>query len=81
MIKVYSTPTCPWSQKVKDYLKSKNARFVYVNVASDREERENMIELSGQQSVPVIDINGEVVIGFDKAAINNALDKTMSLTR
>lgn len=81
MIKVYSTPTCPWSEKVKDYLKSKNARFIYVDVASNREERENMIEISGQQSVPVIDIHGEIVIGFDKPAINNALDKTMSLTR
>lgn len=81
MIKVYSTPTCPWSEKVKDYLKSKNARFIYVDVASDREERENMIELSGQQTVPVIDINGEVIVGFDKGAINNALDRTMSLTR
>ncbi|MCY6369625.1 glutaredoxin domain-containing protein [Clostridium ganghwense] len=75
MIKVYSTPTCPWCKKVKAYLESINARYKDINVVEDREAREKMIEISGQQGVPVIDIDGEIVLGFDKPRIINALDK------
>lgn len=71
MIKVYSTPTCPWCKKAKAYLESKNVNFEYVNVLNDMEQRNEMIKSSGQTSVPVINIDGNIIIGFDKEAIDN----------
>ncbi|WP_282804287.1 glutaredoxin family protein [Clostridium tetani] len=73
MIKVYSTPTCPYCKKAKAYFDSKNVEYKDVNVAQDEKEKEEMIEKSGQQSVPVIDINGEFIVGFNKVAIDKAL--------
>lgn len=70
---VYSTPTCPWCIKVKDYLKDKEVKFREVNVAEDRNGAMEMIQKSGQRGVPVIDVNGKVVIGFDQQALDNLL--------
>ncbi|WMJ79453.1 glutaredoxin domain-containing protein [Clostridium sp. MB40-C1] len=81
MIKVYSTPTCPHCKKVKEFLDSINAHYTDVNVIKDRVAREKMIEISGQQGVPVIDIDGEIVLGFDKPAIINTLDKHRALMK
>lgn len=74
-VKVYSTPTCPWCVKVKDYLKEKNVEFEEVNVAQDQEAVKEMMEKSGQMGVPVLDINGTIIIGFDQAKIDEALKK------
>lgn len=73
MIKVYSTPTCPWCSKVKSYLKSKDINFEDLNVQEDLEAREEMLNLSKQSGVPVINIDGNVIVGFDKPAIDNLL--------
>lgn len=73
MIKIYTTDSCPWCVKAKQYLKSKNVEFTELNVQSDMEAREEMIKKTKQMSVPVLDINGVCIIGFDKAAIDNAL--------
>ncbi|CDI48897.1 glutaredoxin domain-containing protein [Clostridium tetani] len=73
MVKVYSTPTCPYCKKAKAYFDSKNIEYKDVNVAQDEKEKEEMIEKSGQQSVPVIDINGEIIVGFNRVAIDKAL--------
>lgn len=69
-VTVYSTPTCPWCHKVKDYLEYKEVRFKDVNVAADRLGAMEMIRKSGQSGVPVIDINGNMVIGFDQPKID-----------
>lgn len=79
MIKLYSTPTCDNCKKTKDYLNSIHARYVDIDISKDRVKRNEMIEVSGQQRVPVLDINGEIVIGFDKPSIINKLDKQKSL--
>ncbi|MDF2504441.1 MULTISPECIES: glutaredoxin domain-containing protein [Clostridium] len=77
MIKIYSTPTCPWCKKTKEYLKSKKIDFIDVNVADDMKEREEMRSLSNQSGVPVINIDGEIIIGFDKGKIDKLiLNKT-----
>lgn len=77
MIKVYSTPTCPWCKKIKEYLKLKKIDFIDANVADDMKEREEMRSLSNQSGVPVINIDGEIVIGFDKGKIDKLiLNKT-----
>ena len=66
MIKVYTTNTCPWCVKVKNYLKSENIEFQELNVQDDMEAREEMIKKSNQMGVPVLDINNNIIIGFDK---------------
>ena len=70
---VYSTSTWPWCTKVKDYLKSKNIEFTEYNVQTDREKAMEMVDKSGQRGVPVLDINGTIVVGFDKASIDDLL--------
>ncbi|MEN8905704.1 MAG: glutaredoxin domain-containing protein [Clostridiales bacterium] len=72
-ITVYSTPTCPWCTRVKDYLKGKDVEFSDVNVAQNREGAMEMIKKSGQRGVPVIDINGTIIVGFDKAKIDSLI--------
>jgi glutaredoxin-like YruB-family protein len=73
MIKVYSTPTCPYCVTLKEWLKSKNIEFEDIDVAEDEKSRDEMIEKSGQMGVPVIDINGEIVVGFDRDRISKIL--------
>ena len=72
-VKVYSTKTCPWCTKVKDFLKSKNVKFESIDVGEDRKAAEEMVEKSGQMGVPVTDINGKIIVGYDKEAIEKAL--------
>ena len=75
MVKVYSTNSCPWCVKAKNYLKSINVEFEEYNVSDDMSAREEMIKKSKQMGVPVLDINDEIIIGFDKNAIDKALQK------
>lgn len=75
MIKVYSTDACPWCVKAKTYLKSKDVAFEEFNVQDDMEARQEMIDKSKQMGVPVLDVNGTIIIGFDKKAIDTALEK------
>ena len=73
MIKVYSTEWCPWCVKVKKYLDQKGYEYEEVNVADKKEDREEVFKISNQRSVPVIDINGTIIVGFDREAIDNAV--------
>jgi len=70
---VYSTDACPFCVMVKQYLKQKGIDFQEFNVGENQEKAREMIEKSGQQGVPVLDINGEIIIGFDKPKIDKAL--------
>ena len=74
MDKVYSTNTCPWCDKAKSYLKSKGIEFEELNAQEDMVAREEMIKKSKQMGVPVLDVNGTIIIGFDKPAIDTALN-------
>ena len=71
---VYSTPTCPYCVTLKDFLKENNVEFDDIDVAADPARADEMIKKSGQMGVPVIDINGTVVIGFDKEKISELLN-------
>ena len=73
MVKVYTTDSCPWCVKAKNYLKSKGVEFTELNVQEDMEAREAMVKGSKQMGVPVLDINGNFIIGFDKPKIDKAL--------
>ncbi len=70
---VYSTNTCPWCVRAKDYLKQKGVMYEDINVGEDQKAAEEMVEKSGQMGVPVLDINGTIIVGFDKSAIDKAL--------
>jgi glutaredoxin 3 len=72
-VKVYSTPTCPYCIRAKQFLKDNNIVFEDVDVSVNETEAEQMVEKSGQMGVPVLDIDGEIVIGFDKEKIKEAL--------
>lgn len=75
-IKVYSTPTCPWCKKVKEFLKEEGVSFKEFNIAEDEKARDEMVEKSGQMGVPVIIIaNQEPIVGFNVAALKKALEK------
>lgn len=70
---IYSTPSCPWCHKVKDYLKEKGVAFSDIDVSADEAKAAEMVEKSDQMGVPVIDIDGKIIVGFDKAQIDEAL--------
>ena len=72
-IKIYSTPTCPWCKKVKSFLTEKGQKFEDVDVSANQEARKEMIEKSGQMGVPVLDIGGTIIVGFDQQAIEKAI--------
>jgi glutaredoxin-like YruB-family protein len=72
-VTVYSTESCPWCVKVKEFLKQNKVPYKEVNVAEDPEALQDMVEKSGQRGVPVLDVNGTIIVGFDKDAIKAAL--------
>ena len=73
-VKVFSTPTCPYCIKVKEFLKNNNIEFADLNVATNDSAREEMIDKSGQMGVPVVEINNKIITGFDQEAITKALN-------
>jgi glutaredoxin 3 len=72
-VKVFSKPTCPWCTEVKKYLGSKNVEFEEVDVSRSREASMEIFTKTGQQGVPVININGKYIVGFDQVAIDKVL--------
>ncbi|MGA1791208.1 MAG: glutaredoxin family protein [bacterium] len=68
-VKVYSTATCPYCRMLKDFLNEKQVLFENVDVGQDREAVKEMREKSGQMGVPVVDIEGKIIVGFEKDAI------------
>jgi len=65
-IKVYSTPTCPWCMRTKEFLKKNHVPFEDIDVSRDVKAAQEMVKKSGQMGVPVIDANGEIIVGFDE---------------
>ena len=72
-VKVYSTATCPYCIRAKQFLKDNNIVFEDVDVSSNQSAAQEMIQKSGQMGVPVLDIDGQVIVGFDKEKIKQAL--------
>jgi len=69
MVIVYSTPSCPYCSMAKDFLRSKNVPFDDIDVSRNQQAAMEMIRKSGQSGVPVIDFNGEIIIGFDRSRL------------
>ena len=77
-VKVYSTEQCAYCHMAKDYLKAKGVDFEDVNVGEDHDAANEMIEKSGQMGVPVLDIGGDIIVGFDVPRIDAALERFKS---
>lgn len=74
-VKVYSTPTCPWCTKVKEYLESIGVEFENIDVSKDRDAAMAMVKKTKQMGVPVTEIGENFIIGFDKGSIDTALQE------
>lgn len=72
-IKIYSTPTCPFCIRAKQFLKENNIPFEDIDVSVNPQAVEEMIKISGQMGVPILDIEGEIIVGFDKERIKESL--------
>ena len=72
-VKVYSTPTCGFCKAAKQFLKDNSVEFESIDVSADQRAAEEMIEKTGQMGVPVIEVDNEVIIGFDKAKLEKLL--------
>jgi glutaredoxin-like YruB-family protein len=73
MVKIYSTPTCVYCKTLKTYLKTNNITFEDIDISKDEKQLQKMIKDSGQMGVPVIDIDGEIITGFDKEKVDKLL--------
>ncbi|PIR91570.1 NrdH-redoxin [bacterium (Candidatus Gribaldobacteria) CG_4_10_14_0_2_um_filter_41_16] len=73
MIKVYSTQSCPYCVTLKEFLKANSVIFEDVDVSFDQKLQQEMIDKSGQMGVPVVDIDGQIVVGFDRDKIAQLL--------
>ena len=73
-VTVYSTPTCSWCTTLKTHLKKNGIRYSEIDVSKDQKAAEDMRRKSGQQGVPQTDINGKIIVGFDKSKINALLN-------
>jgi glutaredoxin-like YruB-family protein len=73
---VYSTPTCPYCIRAKQFLTENNIPFENFDVSQNQSKAEEMIQKSDQMGVPVLDIDGQIIVGFDKEKIKTALGIT-----
>ncbi len=71
---IYSTPICTWCRKTKEFFAENRVQYTDINVAADEKARNKMFDKSGQMGVPVIDINGTIIVGYDVGAIKKALN-------
>lgn len=72
-VEIYTTPTCGYCNQAKAYLKEKGVSFSEHNVAVDQKKAEEMVRKSGQMGVPVLNVNGKIIIGFNREQIDSAL--------
>ena len=70
---VYSSPTCVWCMRAKTYLRTRGVPFRDVDVSRDPAAARNLVRRTGQMGVPVIEIDGRPIVGFDQAQIDSAL--------
>jgi len=73
-IRVFSAPGCPYCYTLKEFLKSHNFEFEDIDVSTNENAAKEMVEKSGQMGVPVVEIDGEIVVGFDKEKIVELLN-------
>lgn len=72
---IYTTKTCPWCIKAKQFLKKNKLKYIEKDVSADQKAAQEMIKKSGQMGVPVLDINGKIIVGFDPDEIMKRVNK------
>jgi len=72
---IYSTPTCPYCKRAKEYLSQKGISYTDYDVASDRDKAKEMLQKSGQMGVPVILVDDQLVAGFNQSKLDELLSK------
>jgi glutaredoxin 3 len=72
-VKIYSTEWCHFCKEAKKFLKENNIKFEEIDVGKDQEAAQEMVKKSGQMGVPVIDVDGQIIVGFDKIKLKKAL--------
>jgi glutaredoxin 3 len=70
---VFTTPSCPWCVRAKQYLRERNVKFREVDVARDPAAARDLVRRTGQMGVPVVEIDGRPIVGFDKQQIDRLL--------
>lgn len=73
-MKVFSTPACPYCVTLKEFLKEHKIEFEDIDVSQDKKALDQMVKKSGQMGVPVVEIEGQIIIGFDKEKISKLLN-------
>ena len=74
-VKIYTTPSCVYCNKAKQYFRENRIPFTEYNVANDMRRAEEMVKKSGQMGVPVVDVNGRIIVGFNQPEIERALHR------
>jgi glutaredoxin-like YruB-family protein len=72
-VTIYTTPTCPYCTRAKQFLKENNVDFQNIDVSSDPDKADEIMQKSGQMGVPVLDIEGDIIVGFDQDKIKQSL--------
>jgi len=72
-VAIYSTPTCTYCKMAKDFFAEKGIQYEEFNVAVDLEKRKEMVDRTSQMGVPVIDIDGKLMVGFDRKQLETLL--------
>ncbi len=70
---IYGTESCPWCHKTREFMKEHKVKFTDKNVGEDQQAATEMIKKSGQQGVPVIDVDGKIIVGFDEEKLRSLL--------
>ena len=74
-VTIYTTPSCGYCKVAKDFFRKEHVAFTEYNVASDQRKADEMVRKSGQMGVPVIEVNGKIIVGFNKPEIEKALKR------
>jgi len=74
-VTIYTTPTCPYCKLAKDFFKDKGVTYSEIDVVADPAAANDMVKKSGQMGVPVIEIDGQIVVGWNQAALQEIIDK------
>lgn len=72
-VRIYSTPICPFCKRAKEFFKKHNVEYEDINVAENEKARDEMVEKSGQMSVPVIEVEDKIIVGFDEQELRKTL--------
>ena len=72
-VKIYTTPTCPFCVMAKEFLRLKGIEYEEKDVIEDMDARQELVEVSGQMGVPVIKVNGDVIVGFNQTQLESLL--------